>query len=827
MRKWIILAAVVLLLIGAAIFAVMNLNSYLNTNRQWIAEQVQAALGRPVSFGKVSVSLWGGLGVRVENVRIGDDPAFSNGQFVTADDVTVRVKVLPALFGRYEVSRIVLDRPAVVIVRTAEGLNVETIGGKGERPEEPAGASGTAAVAVAYFDIEDGTLRFTDRTAKPPADITVDHLDLTATDVAPNKALTFELGAAVLGATQRNVTISGTVGPVDPKAIDEAAVDLEISADPVVIDDVLRLEQVAAALPPALRASGSISSGLDVKGTVGDASIDGWVDATDTKLAYEGVLDKAAGVPLRVDVDAKRHGDTVQLANVAVAVNNASLTVAGDVDTGERSSFDLTIDSNAIPLAGWNTILGALHGISLDGTIHAKLHAVKTAGAKTPPVVTGTIDVARVGVERGAIDVEGLSTTVTLAKNSVSMEPATFNFGGSQVTLDAKVTDLKRRTCDFTLKSPSLAAASLGVAAEGAATPEELQDLVLAGTARMEDSGLRLEGTLRSVSGILRDFDYRNLAADVTYADSRAVLKPLSLDAFGGSIRGEGRYDLGNPDKPTFAMNVTVRNVGVAELLTPRRLGADRVLEGKLDGDLALTGAGSTWETIRAALSGNGKIRVHDGAIKDVNIAEDLLVALTGVPGLSELLSPKFRREYPSLFSTGDTSFKDLSGTLQIADGRISSKDLALSAADYFVRGRGSVGLDKTIDVTAAFQASDKLTKDLVAEVSAVKYLEAGSGRIEIPFRLTGELPSVRPQPDMSFVTSALQRALVGTLTDKLLDLGTRGSGGAANTAPAGSGSDKAGRETGSASQPKADQQQEPLTGEELLRKGLGDLLGR
>jgi hypothetical protein len=271
-------------------------------------------------------------------------------------------------------------------------------------------------------------------------------------------------------------------------------------------------------------------------------------------------------------------------------------------------------------------------------------------------------------------------------------------------------------------------------------------------------------------------------------------------------------------------VDVTVQNVGVAELLTPRRLGADRVLEGKLDGNLSLTGEGSTWDAIRAALTGNGKISVHDGAIKDVNIAEGVLVALTGVPGLSELLSPKFRREYPSLFGTGDTSFKDLSGTLQIANGRISSKDLALSAADYFVRGRGSVGLDKTIDVTAAFQASDKLTKDLVAEVSAAKYLEAGSGRIEIPFRLTGELPSVKPQPDMSFVTSALQRALVGTITDKLLDLGTHGAGGAATTAPTGSGTKETGRETGTDT--KSGQQQKPLTGEELLRKGLGDLLG-
>jgi hypothetical protein len=50
-----------------------------------------------------------------------------------------------------------------------------------------------------------------------------------------------------------------------------------------------------------------------------------------------------------------------------------------------------------------------------------------------------------------------------------------------------------------------------------------------------------------------------------------------------------------------------------------------------------------------------------------------------------------------------------------------------------------------------------------------MKYLKGSSGRVQIPFRLRGFLPDVRPEPDMRFVRDALQRALLRGLTDYLL----------------------------------------------------------
>ena len=66
MRKVLILGAVLLVLIGGLFVAASNLNRYLEDNREWLAQQASSALGRPVTFDKIGVSLRGGLGARVE-----------------------------------------------------------------------------------------------------------------------------------------------------------------------------------------------------------------------------------------------------------------------------------------------------------------------------------------------------------------------------------------------------------------------------------------------------------------------------------------------------------------------------------------------------------------------------------------------------------------------------------------------------------------------------------------------------------------------------------------------------------------------------------------
>src|SRR6185295_8368616 len=117
----------------------------------------------------------------------------------------------------------------------------------------------------------------------------------------------------------------------------------------------------------------------------------------------------------------------------------------------------------------------------------------------------------------------------------------------------------------------------------------------------------------------------------------------------------------------------------------------------------------------------------------------------------SNLISPRVRAKHPALFATGDTKFDKLGGSVVIADGIARSDDLTIQARDYAMLGKGTYSLDNELDFTATLVASRELSDDVIADLRETKYLANQEGKIEIPFRLTGSLPRVKPKPDGEF----------------------------------------------------------------------------
>jgi hypothetical protein len=158
-----------------------------------------------------------------------------------------------------------------------------------------------------------------------------------------------------------------------------------------------------------------------------------------------------------------------------------------------------------------------------------------------------------------------------------------------------------------------------------------------------------------------------------------------------------------------------------------------------------------------------------------VNVTESVLGGLTGIAGLSTLVSPGLRAKYPGIFATGDTRFDRLASTIAIGDRRLTSTDLTVAARDYTITGKGFVSFDRQADFALALVASSALSGDLTTAVKEARFLADGDGRIAVPFRLVGTLPQLRVVPDADFVTRTLSRALaergldalVGTLTGK------------------------------------------------------------
>ncbi len=108
-----------------------------------LTEILAEALHQPVSIGKSSVSFFPGAAINLSAVRIGDP----SNPLITAQEVSIRLSLWEAMFGRIRLSRIEFDKPVVILdYETFKKLDL-----KGEDGDSPS------------IEINDGMLKLPGR----------------------------------------------------------------------------------------------------------------------------------------------------------------------------------------------------------------------------------------------------------------------------------------------------------------------------------------------------------------------------------------------------------------------------------------------------------------------------------------------------------------------------------------------------------------------------------------------------------------------------------------------------------------------------------------
>jgi hypothetical protein len=564
------------------------------------------------------------------------------------------------------------------------------------------------------------------------------------------------------------------------------------------------------------------------------------MDATDAAIAYGDQFAKPKGVRLVVDADVKWVSDAIDVAKFDLHLAKAHLTGSGRIGLTPEMPVDFALSGRDVPLDGWERLIPAAAAVEATGALDFELTAKGPAGGGQIPRLDGTLGLRRVSVNQGGGDarIDDLTTTVTLKGDRAEIPPTDFKLNGNPVRIAATVKNLANLDTDFTITSPTLDVAALGAAGEGVKQREVLENIEVRGNFRSASNGPQLDATLRSTGGSLRDIAYRTLDGQASLRNRKLTFERLVLSAFEGSIDGVGSYDMAKAGEPAFSFRGKVDGIDVGALVAHFGGGHALQMSGRLQGTFDLNGRGSEWETIRRTLTGNGALEVADGVLKGVNIAESVFGGLTGIPGLSNLISPKVRSKYPALFGMDDTVFEVLAGKMTLRDGQALFDEIALAARDYRLDGKGTIGLDKALDIGMTFVASQNLTGDLIGSAKGVQYLTDANGRFNIPLRLAGSMPTIRAQPDVQYAARQLSSSLLQTGLSKGLDalIGKKrapepvAQGGAEPTAdaPAEQSSAQPDLAEQPPAQPDAAEQPaaQPDPTEQLIRRGLGALLG-
>jgi uncharacterized protein involved in outer membrane biogenesis len=392
-----------LVLLALALPRLVDLELY----RPRIVAAVRGATGRSVTLGAISLRLVPRPAFRVGPLTVAEGPRYPGRDAMRAQALSVRLGILDLLRGRVAIESIVIERPAVTLIRDARGRwSFEDLlaapPGSAGGAESAAPTGGGHSVEVRRAEVRSGTLRIYDDAIRPGTRTEVEIGPVSATirgwgTGAPTELdLVAGLGRSTLRAGARLLT-------------SDERPRLEMKIDP----SSLEMADMARVLPWL----GVVSPrGLDVSGVI---DLDG--AAT---LPLEGAD------PFHVEGTVRLHGVSYRDAAMAKPVSGigGTLKVSGDraVWEGFVASLGSTTVKGTLQVEGFlEPRVGlTLHAARFD--LNEVIAALTPASADPAPgkvALAGSDPVAQGGL------LEGVTARGTLAVDTLRFQ----NFDLSKV----------------------------------------------------------------------------------------------------------------------------------------------------------------------------------------------------------------------------------------------------------------------------------------------------------------------------------------------------------------------------------------------------------
>jgi len=381
-----VVAGIVVLLLLTVLLIPIFINA--NTLRSTLETQLSSALGRKVTLGNLSFSVFSGSLV-ADNISIADDPAFSVKPFFQAQALHIGVEVMPLLLHRQLlVTSFVADSPSINLVHNAQGVwNFSNIGSTAaSRTQNPEKETALPNFTVGEMKVVNGTAVVSDMPSTGPP-FTYSKLNLSVEQFSFARAFPFVLAAGLPGGG--SLDVRGNAGPVNQQDASETPLGANINLkhfDPVAAGVVGKSQGFSMLADIAAQVTSNAQT-LDSKGTVHAANLqlaaDGSPTPSPVDIAYTVAYNLAA-----------RNG---QVTDVAIQTGAVALHVTGTYAIkGAHTILALHLAAPNLPINQVEALLPAA-GVRLPsgsrlegGTLSANL---SINGPGTEPTISGPLEV--------------------------------------------------------------------------------------------------------------------------------------------------------------------------------------------------------------------------------------------------------------------------------------------------------------------------------------------------------------------------------------------------------------------------------------------------
>jgi len=521
-----IVGIVIALLIVAILVLpfVVNVNNY----RPRIESELTTALGRNVTVGNLSLSLWSGS-LAADNIAIADDPSFSSSPFIKAQTLNVGVEIVPLILSKtLHITELTLSQPQVNLLRNREGKwNFSSIGtasptkktgatppssagqapppsgaeaGKTSpsTPENPKEASNPTSessieqnLSVGKLSIKDGQVSIAD-TAKANKPHIYKNVNLTVKDFSFSSQFPFTLTADLPGGG--NINLDGNAGPINPSDASITPVQAKLDVKNFDVD-------ASGFMDPSSGIAGvaSFNGTVNSNGTQAQSSGDATVDRL--KLSAKGSpAQRSVALKYQTTYELQKQVGQIQ-ADVTVGKAIAKLTGTYDLH-GDSPALSMKLNADNMSVDDLETLLPALgvtlpSGSSLQGgTLSADM---SVNGPVEKLVITGPVKLANTklhgfdmgskmsaismlsGVKTGSdTEIQTFSSNVHVAPSGIQTSnvnlvvPSLGTVTGDGTVSPSNALDYKMKA-SLTGTAVSSASALAGLSGKGASIPFFIQ----------------------------------------------------------------------------------------------------------------------------------------------------------------------------------------------------------------------------------------------------------------------------------------------------------------------------------------------------------------
>lgn len=367
-RLLMVLAVVVVVIIAAAAGVLLLVDA--NHFRPQIQTALSAAMGRPVTLGKLHVSIISGS-LDADNITIGDDPAFGKQPFVSAKSLALGVRLWPLVAQqRLHVTALTLDQPSVHLIQNRAGQwNFSSFAAAAPSQSAPQSGADIPAFSVDKLRIKNGSIVVTNAAGVARS---YDQVQINADHISARSAFDFSMSAAIAGGG--TLKLDGKLGPWHVGSAVLTPVDVHLVMH--------GLDLVRAGLMGKDDGVGGVLD-LDTKlqSAGGVLTSKGHIEAHQLQLVASG---SPAPQPISIDYQAsyKLGAGTGTISDTTLGTGKARLAVTGSFDNRAAvMRLNLALRGKSLPVDDLQPLLPAM-GVVLPrnsrlsgGTLGVDLHA--------------------------------------------------------------------------------------------------------------------------------------------------------------------------------------------------------------------------------------------------------------------------------------------------------------------------------------------------------------------------------------------------------------------------------------------------------------------